>query len=279
MTTLAFPSPCICGSDAYAAGPGPYRSADGRTFRVALCAACELGRTDPPPFTDDVTAPVHQELAYEDVIEREVLWRGFFAPLFSAARRHAPAGRFLDVGCGVGLCLQMAAEMGYDPWGVEINERTATFARDVLGRRVLHSDLAAATFPSGHFSVVLLSHVLEHLVNPRPVFDEVRRILAPGGVVVVEVPNMAGLQPRLLRGKWGGWSPEMHVWQFTPRTLRASMQRLGFVPREIRARDNMYLAQPRQPVKRLLRNTVFRAIELVASATSHGDKVLCVASC
>ena len=100
----------------------------------------------------------------------------------------------------------MAEERGYEAWGVEINTRSATFARDVLKRRVVNAELSAAAFPTGHFSAVLLSQVLEHLVNPGPIFTEIRRILAPGGVLVVEVPNMDGLQAGLLATRWGGWA-------------------------------------------------------------------------
>lgn len=271
-------SACLCGGTEYRRERGPYPKADGSgQFSVLACRACGLARTCPPPFADDRTATVHQELPYEDVIAREALWRSFFRPILSAAHRHSPGGRFLDVGCGVGLCLQMAEEMGYSAWGVEINERSATFARDRLGRRVVNSDLAAARFPDNFFSVVLLSHVLEHLVRPQAVFDEIRRVLSPEGIVVVEVPNMSGLQVRLLRERWPGWAPEMHVWQFTPRSLRQTLERFGFRVTAVTAAANMHIAQPRNPLKRLVRNTVFRAVEGLASATNHADKVLCIA--
>src|SRR5688500_16450019 len=97
---------CLCGETDFVPARGPFMAIDGsRTFRVVKCVACGLGRTDPPPFEDDVTATVHQELPYEDVLEREALWRSFFDPIMAIARKHRPGGKFLDVGCGVGLCL------------------------------------------------------------------------------------------------------------------------------------------------------------------------------
>lgn len=269
---------CICGGTKYRSARGPFLAIDGsRTFTVVKCDACGLGRTDPTPFEDDVTADVHQGLPYEDVIAREQLWRSFFDPILQIARRHRPGGKFLDVGCGVGLCLQMAEEAGYEPWGVEINVRSATYAREVLGRRVLNSDLAAAAFPADSFSVVLLSHVLEHLAAPEAVFKEIRRILAPDGVVIVDVPNMDGLQARLLKERWSGWAPEMHVWQFTPPTLARSLEFLGFEPLLTTAKFSVHVGQPNSFVKRVIRATAFRFVELLASATNRGDKVLCVA--
>lgn len=268
---------CLCGGTEWIHARGPFKSLDGsRFFSVVKCSRCGLGRTDPPPFEDDVTATVHQELPYEDVIARESLWRSFFEPIIGIARKHRPGGKFLDVGCGVGLCLQMAEEAGYEAWGVEINVRSATYARETLGRRVVNSDLAGAGFAEGTFSVVLLSHVLEHLANPTAVFDEIRRVLAPDGIVIIDVPNMDGLQARLLRDRWSGWAPEMHVWQFTPRTLGRSLEVFGFEPVYTTAKFSFYVGRPRGALKRVVRATAFRTLELTAALTNHGDKVLCV---
>src|SRR5688572_6307956 len=121
---------CLCGGSAFRRVRGPFQGSDGGTFSVMQCERCGLGRTDPPPFSDDLTADVHQALTYEDVVAREAEWRDFFGPIFRAARRHGRTGRFLDVGCGPGLCVQMAAEFGYEAIGVEINERTSRFARE-----------------------------------------------------------------------------------------------------------------------------------------------------
>src|SRR5439155_13370245 len=107
--------------------------------------------------------------------------------------------------------------------------------------------------PDGHVSVVFLSQVLEHLVRPQAIFEEIHRILKPDGVLAVEVPSMAGLQVHLLGARWGGWAPNMHVWQFTPKTLRASIERFGFETCYASARHNMHVDMPRSLVKRILR--------------------------
>ncbi len=270
--------PCWCGGTEYRQLYGPRRfQHDGAAFEIRACVRCALARTAPPPFDDDRTADVHQELPYEPVAADDAKWRAFFAPLLDAAQRHTARGRFLDVGCGPGLAVQMAAERGYEAYGVEINSRSAAYARDVLGLRVADSDLASAGFPDGHFSVVMLSHVLEHLMSPSDVLAEVRRVLAPDGVLVVEVPNMAGLPVRALGARWPGWAPYMHVWQFTPKTLVASLARAGFAAVEVRARENMEFGRPRGALKRIARATAFRALERAAVVLNRADKVLCVA--
>jgi SAM-dependent methyltransferase len=270
---------CLCGGSSYRRVRGPWQSlATGIHFEIVACRICGLARTAPPPYEDELEAEIYQtELPYEAVTDREEQWRDFFAPLLAAAKRHRPTGRFLDLGCGVGLLVEMAREVGYDAWGVEISKRTALHARDVLGRNVVHSDLVGANFPDGHFEVVVLSHVLEHLSNPKHVFAEIQRVLSPGGVVVIEVPNMDGLQVSLLRQRWTGWAPSLHVWQFTPRTLASSLLRLRLETIELACRHNTYFGEPLHPIKRLLRHTLFRGVELMGSALNRSDKILCVA--
>ncbi len=103
----------------------------------------------------------------------------------------APRGqRALDVGCGNGLMLRYLRFLGYEPWGVEISEWAADYARTVVGEeRVTTGTLQEAGYPDGHFRLVTLVHVLEHLDEPAPLLAEVRRVLEPGGLLYVEVPS------------------------------------------------------------------------------------------
>ena len=277
-TDAASLPPCLCGHTRYRRVRGPYEFlGSGPRFEVAACGVCGLARTAPPPYDDELDAAIYQVSDEEEFMGREAEWRAFFAPMLAAALRHRPGGRLLDLGCGVGLSVRLADEAGYEGWGVEINRQRAACARDRVGVRVVNSDLAAAAFPDAHFSVVLLSHVLEHLSSPRAVFDEMRRVLAPDGVAVIDVPNMAGLLVPLLGDRWTGWMPDMHVWQFTPATLRTALRQIGWEPVEMACRHNIHMGDPRNPLKRLVRRTAVRAAERAASALNRADKILCVA--
>jgi 2-polyprenyl-3-methyl-5-hydroxy-6-metoxy-1,4-benzoquinol methylase len=98
--------------------------------------------------------------------------------------------RALDVGCGNGLMLRYLRFLGYEPWGVEISEWAAEYARTVVGEeRVTTGTLHEVGYPDGHFRLVTLVHVLEHLDEPAPLLAEVRRVLEPGGLLYVEVPS------------------------------------------------------------------------------------------
>jgi SAM-dependent methyltransferase len=274
-------TPCLCGGTSYesilggtsAAGPGT----TSRGFSVARCRACGLARTDPPPYVSDLDATVYQEASYAGPFEEPLLWRSFFDPLLDAAERHGKGGRLLDVGCGPGFLVKMAAERGFDSCGVELNREAARYGQESHGLEILPTDLKGAGFPDGHFEVVVLSQVLEHITAPATLLAEIRRVLSPGGVLVVDSPNMGGLLVPLWGARWSGFQPQWHVWQFTPRTLGALLEREGFEVLESTCRQSIHVGKPNHALKRLVLAPAYRAGEAFAELINRGDKVLVVA--
>ncbi|MFH1199925.1 MAG: class I SAM-dependent methyltransferase, partial [Candidatus Micrarchaeota archaeon] len=104
--------------------------------------------------------------------------------------KHRPQkGRILDVGCAAGFFLKAAKESGWEECGVEPSKWLADYGNKKLGLDIKAGTLAQAKFPAGHFDVVTLWDVLEHVPDPAAELDEVRRVLAPGGLLVVNYPN------------------------------------------------------------------------------------------
>ena len=109
-----------------------------------------------------------------------------------------PAGQsVLDCGCGAGQNAEALAARGWTVTAVTISEGEAARAGRSCARVVL-ADLERG-LPDGaeRYDVVLLSHVLEHLRNPERLLADGRRVLAPGGVVAVALPNVANWRVRL----------------------------------------------------------------------------------
>ena len=151
--------------------------------------------------------------------------------------REVPDGaRVLDVGCASGYIAAPLSARGCAVTGFERNPHSAAAAEEHC-EAVIVGDIESVDdrrrIPSG-FDVVLLGDVLEHLVDPWDALRFVRGLLAPGGVVVASIPNVAAWTVRLalLRGTWDyadfGLLDRTHLRFFTRRTVHELVRDSGF---------------------------------------------------
>jgi len=115
------------------------------------------------------------------------------SPLRRKRFRHGvlpPRGncRMLEVGCGTGLFLYRHKDLGWETTGVEMSDAAAQAARDA-GLDVHTGLVEESRLPHGHFDVIVLMHVLEHIEDPAAVLRSLIPLLAPGGQIMAEIPN------------------------------------------------------------------------------------------
>jgi len=146
----------------------------------------------------------------------------------------APPARVLDLGCATGDLLQAIREHGNDHLiGIEPSERAAAIARS-RGLDVRTDDLRGTALPAASLDIALVSHVIEHLPSPSDALAELRRVVRPGGHLVIWLPNGDSLAARVWRDAWIGYDAPRHLYTFTPRTLRALLDRHGFAVERVR---------------------------------------------
>ncbi len=134
--------------------------------------------------------------------------------------------RLLDVGCHIGVFVEIAAARGWDAWGVEPSRWAAEQAR-ARGLQVVTGTLRDMTFDGEPFDVVTLWDVIEHLTDPAAELRQMRRALRPGGLLAIHTIDIESWLARLLRSRWP-WLMEMHLYYFSRATLSALLARLGF---------------------------------------------------
>lgn len=135
-------------------------------------------------------------------------------------------GRLLDVGCATGKFLHAMAAVGWRVAGIELDAAAAAKARTVTPD-LFAGDPLDAPFAPGSFDVVTSYHVVEHLPRPRATLRRILEWLAPGGLAIVEVPNVAGIGGRVFGRYWSGLDFPRHLIHFTPRTMSAMVERAG----------------------------------------------------
>jgi SAM-dependent methyltransferase len=136
-------------------------------------------------------------------------------------------GRLLDVGCGNGQFLAQMQKLGWEVMGVELDPEAVRIAEERFGLRVFQGTLEEARLPDGSFDTVTMNHVIEHVPNPIGLLAECRRILRPGGKLVVVTPNIESLGHRLFREAWRGLEVPRHLYIFSPRALQECAERAG----------------------------------------------------
>ena len=201
------------------------------------CTACGLVRTDFDPSQNDLNT-YYDEAYYGDEGRR------FPAPIeWAVARfRHRRVravlkyqngpGRILDVGCGRGLMLADFAARGWEAVGTEFSPELARAVTTRFGFPV-HMAADLSGFEADSFDVVTMWHSLEHLVNAVDTLREVHRILRPGGMAVVEVPNLGSWQAKLGGGRWFHLDAPRHLVHFSRDVLLDVAGDLGFGGREV----------------------------------------------
>lgn len=133
-------------------------------------------------------------------------------------------GRYLDVGCGSGAALGVARALGWQVAGIEMDRAAAEKARQFTNE-IYVGDVLAAPFAPGRFDVVTALHVLEHVPDPVRLVRRMVEWLAPGGLLIIEVPNAAGLGARLFQEAWVGLELPRHLSHFSPETLHRVIER------------------------------------------------------
>jgi SAM-dependent methyltransferase len=145
--------------------------------------------------------------------------------------------RVLDLGCDAGYALAAFQEHGWSVVGIELNPATSGYARQKLGVRILSS--ADQLEPAEKFDVIMLSHVIEHIVEPGELLKSLAARLQSQGVFYIMVPNYGSYYVRhLTRGNWASFIPWQHVWYFDSRSLPRLLRQNGFECLEVKSRNH-----------------------------------------
>jgi len=160
----------------------------------------------------------------------------FFAPgrrgKLEIIGRHLPrpgAGdRLLDVGCGSGEFLAFAYAAGWRAEGVDPDRKAVEVCR-AANLEVAHGDLDTVAERGPVYSVITMSHVIEHVHEPRTVLQHCLQLLRPGGVLWLETPNMGAQGRRKYGDDWRGLEPPRHLTIFSREALVAMLKDVGFV--------------------------------------------------
>lgn len=135
----------------------------------------------------------------------------------------------LDFGSGKGQFLLKAKEAGWQTLGLETAKERAAFSREKYGLDVIEKYYHSGKIGEGEFDVISLNHVLEHLPHPIELLQELtEKNLKPGGILIVEVPNLHSWQSNIAGSKWMHLDIPKHLTHWNGQVLSQKITALGF---------------------------------------------------
>jgi SAM-dependent methyltransferase len=190
---------------------------DRRTGRV-WCAQCRVATTSPWPSAaqlDEAYGGWYRPADGRFTGLGDVVLRRMRATLAGRLHRVLPPGPVLDVGAGDGNLVEAFVRHGRDAVGLEPH---------ASGPRIRAAEIEEM---GGEWAAVIFWHSLEHLRRPAEALSHAAGLLAPGGLLVVAVPNAASLQARAFGDRWFALDLPRHLIHLSPAPLLSKIEALG----------------------------------------------------
>jgi 2-polyprenyl-3-methyl-5-hydroxy-6-metoxy-1,4-benzoquinol methylase len=178
-------------------------------------------------------------------------------------------GRLLEVGCGVGSFLRTLSDLGWKATGIDISPIAVEKARINVPAATIHIGTLEETPLDGHYDLIVMCHVLEHLDNPAKCLERCFELLAPSGVLLVCIPNLGSLESNLFSRRWIGLDVPRHLVHFREPVMRNLLERCGYAIEHVRPQffasslaESVIFLLPRWLRKKVLQSSIKRLFYL-----------------
>jgi SAM-dependent methyltransferase len=251
--------PCaLCGGEIFK----PALECEG--FSFVKCKHCGLVQRNPQPDKNEILArysdtygkdylsyELENEAAFLKLQQLALKDSGFSKlekKLFPAKEQRAEVPSILDIGCATGALIAFLRDKGWRVTGVEISP-SAVYAKNERKLDVRNIPLEENHFPDNSFDVILASHLIEHLNEPKIFLEETYRILKNNGAIFITTPDISGFQSRLFGSRWRSAIFD-HLYLFSRRTLSKMLKTVGFKVESCHSWGGLAAGAAPKPVKK-----------------------------
>ena len=214
-----------------------------KDFEIYECHACDLQFTNPM----EAGSQAFYEMQYEDDVAAAAAgnihpgYQFLKDKIDAVIQKWIPDGkrRVIDIGCGVGLLLIDLQKRGMDCFGIDFNPHLVRIAREQFGLNVEVRRLEDVAAMEVRYDLALLSHVLEHVVDPPGLLRQIATLLNPGGLLIIDVPNplYCRERTRFYRGEltWNLYPPH-HLSFWSEKPMKIVLESVGYRVLECKTR-------------------------------------------
>jgi SAM-dependent methyltransferase len=215
----------------------------GVKFNLDKCCACGTGYVNPQPSAASLkslyTCPGHGSkslISFDKVMASEVEFPNSTVDaqrLVTYAKEllgpfKAGEAKALDIGSGYGFFSKAALEQGFQVMAVNPASAENRISKQLNGFEPIPLFFEEVDFGAEKFDLVILSQVLEHLLDPFQVLVKIRNLIKPEGVIAIAVPNVDAILIKILKSRSSFLGLPEHIIHFSRQGLRAILQRAGF---------------------------------------------------
>ena len=208
-----------------------YKPAMPKTMKWRSCSGCNHVFTE-GHYTEEMLGIVFSDTQANQRVGHDLEGqRKVSARIVERVAGRAGIGDWLDVGFGNASLLFTAAEWGFTPVGVDLRKDNVETLRK-LGMEAHCVPIEDMEGGAGRYSVISMADVLEHMPYPKAGLKAAHRLLRPGGVLFVSMPNMDSMVWRALDASGSNpyWGEIEHYHNFTRQRLYALLDEHGFSP-------------------------------------------------
>ena len=203
-------------------------------FTYGRCPRCAFFYVNPRPIPEAIERYYRESKAsrffQENIIAPTIQTRieRIFRPRLEWLNELCPSkGKLLDIGCSVGIFLDLARHDGWEPFGIEFSPVAVAACRE-RSITVSSRSIECSDFPRNTFDVITLWEVLEHVAVPRDVVMALARHLKPGGKLAITVPNIEGIEFQVIGKDHTNIAAPAHLNYFSPNLLSGFLHGEGF---------------------------------------------------
>ncbi|WCL48079.1 class I SAM-dependent methyltransferase [Leptospira sp. GIMC2001] len=140
--------------------------------------------------------------------------------------RFKKSGKILEIGSSFGGFLSRAKKFGFEVFGLEISKYSCDYANS-QGIPTIYGKLEDTNFQNQQFDAIVLTEVIEHLENPKFVFDELSRVLKNDGLLILQTANFEGWQAKNSGASYHYYLPG-HLYYYGENNLKNILKLRGF---------------------------------------------------
>ena len=195
--------------------------------RLVRCRGCGLQYISPRLRGDLIFSSYAEGEDPVYVSQMDARERTFATSLAHIEKLVGRPGTLLDIGTAAGGFLAAATKRGWKAEGCEPNRWLAAWGSKHYGVRIRSGSVFEQPYEPSSFDVVTLWDVIEHTTNPREMIEHCRGLLKPGGVLVVNYPDIGSWIARALGRRWL-FLTSVHLHYFDRRTMTRFLESAGF---------------------------------------------------